>query len=61
MSDHLTAVTECFYLDDEQHIFFCASDFLAQNGLPNTHKTRKVIAQEVKKWWPEVSILEEDN
>jgi len=61
MSDELMALTECFYLDDEQHIFFCAGDFLRNNGLRNTPKTRKLIGLEVKRFWPEVSLLEEDN
>jgi hypothetical protein len=55
--NRLTKVDDCFYLDESGRIYFCVSDFLKANDLPNHWSLRLIVVDEVLEIFPEVLIL----
>ena len=52
MDRPLTQITECFYVDDKERIYFCVGDFIRHHCLPDSPKWRRVIAEDIKAQWP---------
>jgi hypothetical protein len=61
MDRPLTQISYCFYVDDNHNVYFCVSDFVRAHELPDTPELRRVIAEDMKRMFPGVFILEEQN
>jgi hypothetical protein len=61
MDRPLTQISYCFYIDDDHNTYFCVMDFLRAHQLVDTPELRRVVAEDLKRMFPGVLILEEQN
>jgi hypothetical protein len=61
MDRPLTQISYCFYIDDDHNTYFCVTDFLRAHQLVETPELRRVVAEDMKRMFPSVLILEEQN
>jgi hypothetical protein len=61
MHDRLRKVDDFFYVDDEDHAYFCIRDFLRLHSLPDNPAFRHVLIEELEAVFQGVRILEEWN
>jgi hypothetical protein len=54
----LTKVSDCFYSDDSGNIYFCVSEFLRVNQLPDDPSLRIVVVEELSDMFPEVRVID---
>jgi hypothetical protein len=59
MDRPLTQISYCFYVDDDHNPYFCVTDFVREHQLPDTPELRRVIAEDMKRMFPGILILEE--
>lgn len=52
MDRPLVQITECFYVDDQERVYFCVGDFIRHHRLPDTPEWRRFIAEDIKAKWP---------
>jgi hypothetical protein len=57
----LTKITYCFYVDNQGNVYFSPSDFVRHHGLSGSPEFRRVVAEDIKELWPEVTILMEES
>jgi hypothetical protein len=55
--DKYTRVDDCFCLDDSGNIWFCISNFLHANELPDDPRLILVVIEELLDIFPEVQLL----
>ncbi|MCU1302300.1 MAG: hypothetical protein JWQ87_2584 [Candidatus Sulfotelmatobacter sp.] len=61
MDRPLTQINYCFYVDDDDRLYFCVRDFLRENQFVDTPKLRREVAADMKLLLPGLLILEEQN
>ena len=61
MDRPLTQISYCFHVDDNDSVYFCVTDFVRAHQLPDTLELGRVIAEDMKRMFPGVLILEEQN
>ena len=62
MDRPLTQINYCFYVDDDDRLYFCVRDFLRENPqFVDTPQLRRVVAADMKRLLPGLLILEEQN
>ncbi len=59
IENRLTKVDDCFYVDDSGNIYFCVTEFLKANKLPDDWSFRLIVIEELLGIFPEVLILSE--
>jgi hypothetical protein len=61
MDPPLTQINYCFYVDDDNRLYFCVKDFLRTNQFVDTAELRQMVAEDMKRLFPGILILEEQN
>jgi hypothetical protein len=61
MDRPLTQINYCFYVDDDDRLYFCVTDFLRENQFVCTADLRRLVAEDMKRLLPGLLILEEQN
>jgi hypothetical protein len=61
MDRPLTQINYCFYIDDDDRLYFCVGDFLRDSPYTETPELRREVAEDIKRMFPGVLILEEQN
>jgi hypothetical protein len=52
-------IDDYFYADDGGNIYFCVSDFLQTNNLPDEPAMRRVVIEDLRAIAPDMPIMEE--
>jgi hypothetical protein len=52
-------IDDYFYADHRGAIYFCVTDFLRTNNLPDEPAIRRVVVEDLRAIAPEMPILEE--
>jgi hypothetical protein len=50
---------DCFYSDGLGNVYFCVSNFLRANDLPNDPDLRIAVIEELLDMFPDVRVLDE--
>ena len=61
MDRPLTQINYCFYVDDDNRLYFCVGDFLREKQFVDTPELRRVVAEDMKRMLPGLLVLEEQN
>jgi hypothetical protein len=60
MQTELTSLGNGFYADDEDNVYFRATEFLGSNGLPVKRRLVKMAIEEVLELDPGIRVLTDD-
>jgi len=52
---------DCIWIDEDGNIYFCLTDFIRMNKLPDSQGLRMVIIEELREMIPDMLIIEDWN